>query len=101
MGYIRGSGHRPDDLHDVPLIASIGAEVKNSRTPARPAGCMLSYATPPRRVGQRGAAQVCNWYSATCRRGDRIELVFAAVHESESGTFATCRVGLTMSVVRG
>src|SRR6478672_5073866 len=35
------------------------------------------------------------------RRSDRIATRFAAVHESVLGTFETCRVGLTMSVVRG
>ena len=29
------------------------------------------------------------------------EMLFAAVHESESGTFRTCRGGLTMSALEG
>src|SRR6266550_2239700 len=36
----------------------------------------------------------------TCRGGDRVG-AFAAVHESESGTFETCRSAQKMSALRG
>ena len=38
---------------------------------------------------------------SAARRGDRIELLFAAVHESLAGTNRTSRAGLMMSVDQG
>ena len=45
-----------------------------------------------------GAVQLS---SHSGRRSDRIEPLFAAVHESAVGTFETCRCGLATSVDRG
>jgi hypothetical protein len=57
-------------------------------------------------VGQpknRCCAGACRAVNATRtrRRGDRMMMLFAAVHESVVGTKRTCQGGLTMSVDRG
>ena len=54
------------------------------------------------RCWQRLAGAIVTYRLATARRrGDRIEIHFAAVHESLFGTFETCRRSLKMSAYRG
>src|SRR5713101_3493330 len=58
-----------------------------------------AYRQPQDRQGARSRrAALTAW---TRRQGDRIEMPFAAAHESVHGTFETCRPALRMSVYPG
>jgi hypothetical protein len=52
------------------------------------------------KAGQRIGLELGRRFSPTPTRSSN-RTQFAAMHESRSGTFETCRAGLMMSVVRG
>jgi putative ABC transport system substrate-binding protein len=75
-----------------PIYAKVGGLISETDSPVVPdqhAYCQIV-------ASHHSSVVVCFG-----RRGDRVEMPFAAVHESVAGTFAKCRPALRLSAYRG